>query len=99
MLGILHIFAVQLHFCAEREQWSHLCDFFVIKEIELFPDHKLTVFNRWGDTVFESLDYQNGWDGTYDGKELPPGTYLYVLLINALGEKQVIKSTITIVRE
>ncbi|GJM30829.1 MAG: hypothetical protein DHS20C17_34640 [Cyclobacteriaceae bacterium] len=74
-------------------------DFFAIKDIEQFSDHKLTIFNRWGDTVYESLDYQNDWDGTYNGELLPAGTYLYVLVINALGEKQVIKSTITIVRE
>lgn len=74
-------------------------DFFVIKEIEQFSDHKLTIFNRWGDTVFESLDYQNDWDGTYNGELLPAGTYLYVLVINVAGTKEVIKSTITIVRE
>ena len=40
-----------------------------------FLSAKLTVFNRWGRTVYESSDYKNDWDG---GK-LPDGTYFYVL--------------------
>ena len=73
-------------------------DFFVIRGIENYPDHKLTVINRWGDTVFESLEYENDWDGTYNGGPLPAGTYLYVLVIEDGGERDVTRSTITIIR-
>lgn len=31
--------------------------------------YRLTIFNRWGELVFESLDYNYGWDGTYPGSE------------------------------
>ncbi len=54
-------------------------DLFVIKEIADFPKGVLKVFNRWGGLVFESADYQNNWDGTYNGEALPNGTYFYVL--------------------
>jgi len=37
------------------------------------------VYNRWGGKVFESLDYKNDWDGTYNGKPLPDGTYYFVI--------------------
>jgi len=33
-------------------------------------DYHLTIFNRWGEIVFESYDSNIGWDGTYgDGAE------------------------------
>ncbi|NSW45331.1 MAG: gliding motility-associated C-terminal domain-containing protein [Bacteroidales bacterium] len=38
-----------------------------------------TIFNRWGEKVFESYDPDNGWDGTFRGKELDTGVFVYVL--------------------
>ncbi|MCB0577936.1 MAG: gliding motility-associated C-terminal domain-containing protein, partial [Phaeodactylibacter sp.] len=74
-------------------------DFFVIPELAFYPDHKLSIFNRWGDVVYESRDYQGDWDGTYKGKELPAGTYLYVLVVEVAGEPYAIRKTITVIRE
>lgn len=42
---------------------------------------QLLVFNRWGDLVYQSDNYQNQWDGTHQGKILPDGTYFYILKI------------------
>ncbi len=74
-------------------------DFFVIPELAFYPGHKLSIFNRWGDVVFESRNYGGGWDGTYKGKPLPAGTYLYVLVVEKNGEPYAIRKTITIIRE
>jgi gliding motility-associated-like protein len=30
-------------------------------------DYHLTIFNRWGEVVFESYNHEIGWDGTYGG--------------------------------
>lgn len=39
---------------------------------------KMTVYNRWGHTVFETSRIDGrGWDGTLNGKEQPVGVYLY----------------------
>ena len=43
-------------------------------------DYSLLVYNRWGETVFQSLDLFNGWDGTYNGTESPSATYYYVIV-------------------
>lgn len=37
------------------------------------------VFNRWGQLMFETNDYQNDWAGTKDGEILPDGVYYYVI--------------------
>ncbi len=39
----------------------------------------LQIFNRWGETVFESKDPEGEWDGTYGGKLVKSGTYMWVL--------------------
>jgi hypothetical protein len=37
------------------------------------------VYNRWGNIVYENLDYKNEWNGkgtgNFMGKDLPTGTY------------------------
>jgi gliding motility-associated-like protein len=51
-------------------------DAFVIDNIEFFRN-ELTIFNRWGNVVHAQKDYRNQWRG----KDLPDGTYFYVLLL------------------
>ncbi len=54
-------------------------DFFVIEGIEWWPDHALSIFNRWGEEVFHASPYHNDWDGTFKNLNLPDGTYFYLL--------------------
>ena len=39
----------------------------------------MTIFNRWGEILFESYNFKIGWDGTYGGKVCPDGTYIWVI--------------------
>ncbi len=49
-------------------------------ELNRFPTSQVLVFNRWGDEVFRSsIPYRNNWEGTYNGQDLPPGTYFYIV--------------------
>ncbi|MDX1479187.1 MAG: gliding motility-associated C-terminal domain-containing protein, partial [Saprospiraceae bacterium] len=72
---------------------------FVIRGLGPFKESRLTVFNRWGETVFEALGYSNDWDGTYKGQEVPAGTYLFVLTVDLFNETRTLKGTVTIIRE
>ncbi|MEM1118813.1 MAG: gliding motility-associated C-terminal domain-containing protein [Bacteroidota bacterium] len=54
-------------------------DFFTIKGIERFPQNEVQIFNRWGNIVFRQQGYKNRWDGTFDNKLLPDGTYFYLV--------------------
>lgn len=61
-------------------------DQLVIQYIDLFPEtrnNKLIIFNRWGDIVFETVNYDNTNNAflglNQGGKELPTGTYYYRL--------------------
>lgn len=37
----------------------------------------LQIFNRWGEKVFETNSLSNSWDGTYRGKKLDTGVFVY----------------------
>ena len=44
-----------------------------------FSKNEVAIFNQWGDEVFRAAPYQNDWNGTYNGNDLPPGTYFFVV--------------------
>lgn len=54
-------------------------EFFKINGLQDYPNNHLQVFNRWGNLVYEGSNYQNDWDGTWNGQKLPDGTYFYLL--------------------
>lgn len=62
-----------------------LHDFLKIINIAAFPNNRLTIFDRWGNRVFEVRGYDNvnnvfeGFANTNGQKELIDGTYFYVL--------------------
>jgi len=75
-------------------------DTWVIDNAWLFPDIVVEVVNRWGQRVFYSRGYGSGqeWDGTRNGKELPIGTYYYVIIINDSRGSRPVTGPITIIR-
>ncbi len=64
-------------------------DYFRVLGIENYPDNQLKIYNRWGVLVYESENYGQGnnlFYGISEGratfqkdKELPSGTYFYIL--------------------
>lgn len=38
-----------------------------------------TVYNQWGQMIFQSFNQGNGWDGTYQGSVVPNDQYVYVI--------------------
>jgi gliding motility-associated-like protein len=64
-------------------------DTWIIPGIEKHPNNTVQVFNRWGSLVFEQKGYSNNnpWDGQWNGKELPGGTYFYLIELGNNGER------------
>lgn len=59
-------------------------DNFRIGGIEAFPNCSVKVFNAWGNLVYqnevgEGYSNESGWDGTWNGKQLPDGNYFYMI--------------------
>lgn len=40
---------------------------------------QFTVYNRWGQVVFQTTSWKRGWDGTLNGRPQPSGTYVWTL--------------------
>ncbi|HUX97097.1 MAG TPA: gliding motility-associated C-terminal domain-containing protein, partial [Bacteroidales bacterium] len=58
-------------------------DTWKIRNIELFPDAEVLVYNRWGRLVFKTKNISaNEWDGTSNGKQMPNDSYHYILHLN-----------------
>ena len=75
-------------------------DMFNIKTVYEFSDYKLVIYNRWGELLFDSDDKNKGWDGTFKGKPVPLGVYVYQLtaIIKDTGEQRKITGRVTVVR-
>ncbi len=57
-------------------------DAYVIHGIERYPNNILSVFNRWGNLVYQKENYANEWVGNNNsGEQLPEGTYFLILEI------------------
>ena len=39
--------------------------------------YKLSIYNRWGQQIFETTDPAQGWNGTIRGTEQESGTYIW----------------------
>ncbi|MBV6485583.1 MAG: hypothetical protein KFKLKKLM_02153 [Flavobacteriales bacterium] len=57
-------------------------DTWVIDYIDQYPNHAVEIYNRWGELLYRSTAYKNDWNGTYNGENLPVGTYYYVIELN-----------------
>lgn len=57
-------------------------DTWMVWGIEKIPNNEVKVFDRQGRIVFTRKNYNNDWDGTYDGAVLPQGGYYYVINTN-----------------
>jgi gliding motility-associated-like protein len=56
---------------ADNQTWE-------LKNIDLYPNCAVEIFNRWGTRVFKTVGYRNDWDGA----GLPAATYYYVIKLD-----------------
>jgi gliding motility-associated-like protein len=61
-------------------------DYFVIEGLQKYPDNTINIFNRWGNEIYKAKNYQNDWDGKWNGKDVPDGVYFYWIRDDATGE-------------
>lgn len=74
----------------------------IIKPIGVFTDkddYSFIIYNRWGQKLFETADYNVGWDGTFNGDKCEFGIYTYYIKITSAQNKSFVKrGIITLVR-
>ena len=61
--------------------------------------YQLRIWDRWGEAIFETNDFNTGWDGTHNGKNSPGGGYLWDLrFVNAQGRTESFKGGVVLIR-
>ncbi|MFT3908737.1 MAG: gliding motility-associated C-terminal domain-containing protein [Ferruginibacter sp.] len=74
-------------------------DHWVLYKYNCFKRLEVNVYNRYGSLLYHSDDYKNDWNGKYKNKELPDGTYYYVMKVISYGDREhLFKGNITLLR-
>ena len=76
-------------------------DFIPKGSFEGIRAYSFTIWNRWGDKVFETNDYEIGWNGQRNntGDIATPGVYAYLIsYVDPLGKEQIVKGYCTLLR-
>lgn len=85
---------------AYNDRFSPFVDPKFVKEVEYFA-----VFDRWGNQMyaaknFTPTDDQFGWDGTFNGKRMNPGVYVYQAKVIFLdGTTKLYKGDVTLLEK
>jgi gliding motility-associated-like protein len=59
-------------------------DNFIVHGAEAYPDNVLSIFNRWGNIVYQKTGYTDQWNGNNNnGDQLPDGTYFAIMEIKS----------------
>jgi gliding motility-associated-like protein len=66
--------------------------------LALYPNAVVTIYNRWGQKILDAKNYYlTPWNGTFNGKNVPSGTYIYVIQLNNTA-KEITKGTLMVIR-
>lgn len=72
----------------QNDEWK-------IKNIDVYESCPVRIFNRRGQNVYEAGEYNNDWNGIFNGVELPEGAYYYIITCNT---SEVHTGSITLIR-
>jgi gliding motility-associated-like protein len=69
-----------------------------IPGLALYPDAVVSIYNRWGEKIYEAKNYiNNPWNGKVKGVAQSGDTFVYIIQLND-DKKQFFKGTVTIIR-
>lgn len=71
-------------------------DTWYIQNIQSFQGNEVFVYNIYGNEVYKKKEYTNDWKGTYNGADLPDGTYYYIIKFE--GQDKILKGSVDILR-
>jgi gliding motility-associated-like protein len=63
-------------------------------------EYEMMIFNRWGELIFESDNFNDRWDGTYaNGLPCPDGTYVWKIIYeDVMGNREEIVGHVNLLR-
>lgn len=73
-------------------------DFWMPENIEIYPEIFISIYDRYGRSVYTFKDNEDGWDGFYQNAELPTGDYWYVIKLNGAADTREFVGNFTLYR-
>ena len=78
-------------------------DYFFPRSSQDISIRSLTIFNRWGQTVFQKRNFSSnnsaeGWDGKYKNNVQKPDVYIYLMELECSGKTFIEKGNISLMR-
>ncbi|MBK7031581.1 MAG: gliding motility-associated C-terminal domain-containing protein [Bacteroidales bacterium] len=49
-------------------------------------NYQFYIYNRWGQLLWQSNNFGDSWDGTFNGAECPMGVYTWVMRFGVSGD-------------
>lgn len=73
---------------------------FVLGDIDLFDLDEFRIYNRWGELVFETDTFDEGWDGTFKGTDQEMDVYTWYVNATFIdtGERRELKGVLALLR-
>jgi gliding motility-associated-like protein len=72
------LFYIANSFTPDGDEFNNVLKFVFTSGFDPY-DFKVLIYNRWGEIIFETYDTTSYWDGTYDNKPCPSGSYAYFI--------------------
>jgi gliding motility-associated-like protein len=74
-------------------------DIFRVAHLKFDKLLDFSVYNRWGQQVFNTQRIDHGWDGRFNGEPQDLGVYNYVIIVSHNdGQLKTYKGTVTLLR-
>ena len=73
-------------------------DLFKVLNADALENYHLTVYNKWGNKVFVTKNYNDGWDGKINNNPQATGVYTWQSSFSLLGKSRKMKGTVTLLR-
>ena len=71
-----------------------------IGNISNYPSAQVSIFDRWGQSVFKVTGYtpDKRWNGTNNGLRIPSGTYFYIIELRVGETTKIYNGSINVIR-
>ena len=70
----------------------------VVGNLQFYRDFSLSIYNRWGERVFNTTNIYQGWDGKLNGVPQDMNTYFYMINYTLEGQKHMMKGDFELIR-